>query len=91
MADQKQRILTEIRRLAVEDGGVAPGVQAFQRATGIKESAWRGRYWVNWGEALIEAGYAPNSWCQEIPEDELLKNLAVYVRQLARYPVNAGN
>lgn len=89
MADQKERIISEIRHLAVRSGGVPPGVQAFQRATGIKESAWRGRFWVNWSEALVEAGYAPNSWCQEIPEDELLGNLAVYVRELGRYPVDA--
>jgi hypothetical protein len=89
VAEPKEHILADIRRLAVADGGIPPGVQAFQRATGIKESVWRGRYWVNWGQALMEAGYAPNSWVQEIPEHELLGKLAVLVSELGHYPVNS--
>jgi hypothetical protein len=89
MALTKERILSEIRGLAAENGGVAPGAKIFKRATGTKESDWRGRHWVNWGQALTEAGYAPNSWVQAIPEDELLANLAGYVRLQGRYPVDS--
>ncbi len=85
----KDRILSEIRRLAAESGGAPPGMKFFKRATGINESQWRGRHWVTWGQALTEAGYAPNSWVQAIPEDELLANLAAYVRLQERYPVDA--
>jgi hypothetical protein len=85
----KERIISEIRRLAAASNGDPPGTQAFKRATGIKESEWRGRHWVNWGQALTEAGYTPNSWVVQIPEDVLLENLAIHVRALGRYPVDA--
>jgi hypothetical protein len=89
MAVPKEHIVSEIRRLAVENGGRPPGTQAFKRETGMTENAWRGRYWVNWGQALTEAGYTPNSWCQPIPEEDLLKRLAMHIRELGRYPVNS--
>lgn len=89
MAVAKERILLEIRRLTLESGGTPPGVQAFKRATGIKESDWKGRHWIKWGQALEEAGYAPNSWGEAIPETDLLDRLAAYVRELGRFPVDA--
>jgi hypothetical protein len=89
MAVPKEGILTEIRRLAVANGGTAPGIMAFKSATGIKESAWRGRYWANWGQALIEAGYSPNAWGQPIPREVLLGRLAAYALELGHYPVDA--
>ena len=89
MAPSKDRILAEIRRLAVASGGVAPGTKLFARETGIKESDWRGRYWPNWGQALREAGYSPNAWVTAAPEDELMARLADYVRSQGRYPVDA--
>lgn len=89
MAVTKEHILVEIRRLAVENGGVAPGTKAFIRATGIKESDWRGRYWINWGHALQEAGYQPNSWVTGAPEDTLLCQLAMDARALGHYPVDS--
>lgn len=89
MAVAKERILSEIRRLALESGGTPPGVQAFKRATGIKESDWKGRHWIRWREALEEAGYAPNSWGEALPETDLLDRLAAYVRELGRFPVDA--
>lgn len=85
----KERILTEIRRVALENGGKPPGVDAFRTATGIKQSDWRGRHWINWSQALEEAGFAPNKWGEAIPESELLERLAAYALELGHFPVDA--
>ena len=58
--DLRKRIVGEIRRLA-EAAGKPPGKQAFARATGIQESAWSGRIWARWGDAVSEAGYEGNA------------------------------
>jgi hypothetical protein len=56
----KTRILDEIRRLANDNGGKAPGTAAFERATGIRPSDWFPNLWLRWGDALIEAGFEGN-------------------------------
>lgn len=62
----KERILTEIKRLAAENGGNPPGQAAFEKATGITRGQWRGRLWVAWGDAIVEAGFAPNTVTAEL-------------------------
>lgn len=57
----RQQIVAEIKRLALENGGQPPGRQAFENATGAKMSEWYPHIWLRWGDALAEAGYAPNS------------------------------
>jgi len=42
----REVILSEIRRTAQENGGVAHGKKRFLDATGIAESDWSGRYWT---------------------------------------------
>jgi hypothetical protein len=85
----KDFILDEIRRCAVENGGVPLGRERFYAATGIRESDWSGRYWIRWNNALTEAGFAPNRLNQPHAEDHLLRQLAFYVRELGRFPVEA--
>ncbi len=89
MGVTKKHILSEIRRLTNESGGQPPGIKVFRRATGIKDTEWFGRYWPRWSEAVTEAGYPPNSWQQEIPEEELLERLANLALELGRFPVKA--
>jgi hypothetical protein len=57
----RAKILSEIKRIAGGTGR-APGVRAFETATGISEGSWRGLYWARWSDALKEAGYEPNEW-----------------------------
>lgn len=83
----KEKILSAIRRLAAESGGKAPGRRTFLTATGIRDSEWEGIFWVRWSDALTEAGLSPNSIQQPIPHDELLSRLAVFTKELGRFPV----
>lgn len=82
-------ILSEIRRLASDNGGQPPGVSAFARATGITSGRWRGVYWTRWGDALLEAGFQPNSFQTALPTEELLPPIARLARELGRLPTRA--
>jgi hypothetical protein len=84
---QKAHILDEIRRTAAANGGVALGVGRFRQETGIKEADWHGKYWSRWGDALTEAGFAPNSLKGAYPTDTVLDRLAELCRELGRFPV----
>jgi hypothetical protein len=80
----REHILTEIRRITAENSGSPPGKQRFQSETRIREHEW-GRYWARWGDALAEAGFKPNDWTQQLPDDAILEKLAGYARELGRH------
>jgi hypothetical protein len=82
-------IISEIKRLASDNGGVAPGKGAFARATGITEAKWRGVYWVKWSDAVEEAGFAPNTWNQKLDTRSVLTSVAELCRRLGRMPTHA--
>lgn len=86
---EKSYILSEIRRTAEANGGRPLGIQLFADATGIKESDWHGRFWARWGDALKEAGFAPNVLTTALDGGHLLGKLAELVRELGRFPVMA--
>lgn len=85
----KDFILAEIRRTAAENDGAPLGMGRFERETGIKPADWHGKYWARWGDALREAGLAPNALNAAREESELLEHLASLVRELGRFPVVA--
>lgn len=67
------------------------GRERFLAETGIRESDWLGRYWVRWSEAVLEAGYEPNTPNQGRTDEEMLERLSAFVRELQRSsPVSAG-
>lgn len=82
----REQIITEIQRLAAENGGVAPGVAAFANATGITQGRWRGVYWVRWNDALADAGFAPNALVTKRDSAELLHKVAELCRLLGKIP-----
>src|SRR6516225_1952297 len=82
----RDQILQNIRRLANESGGKAPGVRLFENQTGIGEAVWRGRYWARWGDALAEAGFAPNAWQGKHETELVLQKFVEVCRHYGRVP-----
>lgn len=58
----REAIIKEVRRIAAENGGIAPGQGGFENETGITPAQWRGRLWLKWSEAVIEAGFTPDDF-----------------------------
>lgn len=85
----RETILTEIRRLADLNGGKAPGAKAFEDQTGMSQSAWRGKYWARWTDAVKEAGLAPNEPHIKLEDDHLLEKLAEAFRHFGKAPTYA--
>jgi hypothetical protein len=79
------RILGEIRRLA-DAVGHPPGKERFARATGIPETQWSGRLWARWGDALTEAGFAPNALKTRFAQETMLEKLAEACRYFGHLP-----
>jgi hypothetical protein len=86
MPATRDEIIAEIRKYVAANAGKIPGSRAFESATRIKESSWRGRYWARWTDAIRDAGLEPGVWNQKIPEDDMVRKLTVYVATLGRFP-----
>lgn len=85
----KEDILSEIRRTAVENGGMPLGIKTFERQTGIRQADWLGVYWRSWGDAVREAGLEANAMTGRIDDEQFLKRYALLTRELGRMPVKA--
>lgn len=85
----KEHILAEIRRTASANSGRPLGRQSFAKQTGIREPDWRGRYWARWGDALKEAGFAPNALQKKRPDAVILGGYVQIVRKYGRLPTSA--
>ena len=85
----REYIVSEIQRMAEENGGQAPGQKAFLSATGIGESKWRGKFWARWGDALIEAGFEPNAWTDKSDPEVILEGIITACRHYGKFPVKA--
>jgi hypothetical protein len=82
----REKILTEIRRIAQQNGGKSPGVRAFEHETGITEGSWRGVYWARWGDAVTEAGCVPNAKQEKFDEGFFLTKLADACEHFGKFP-----
>jgi len=85
----KDRILTEIKRTAEENGGVPLGRERFQELTGISICSWRGKFWRNWSEAVAEAGVTPNPPTEAHPKERLVRLMAELTLKNRRLPTYA--
>jgi Meiotically up-regulated gene 113 len=85
----KERIIAEIRRTAEDNGGVPLGQNTFADVTGIGEWEWRGKYWRNWGEAVLEAGLTPNQPKPAHGKAALALALTRLTAKLGRFPTRA--
>ncbi len=83
----KEHILSEIRRTAEENGGRPLGIGRFEKETQIKESDWRGKYWIRWSDAIAEAGHTnPPEMQAAYPDDFLLEKLVGLIQELGHFP-----
>jgi hypothetical protein len=85
----KEYILSEIKRTAVANGGVALGRSRFFQETGIKESDWSGKIWARWGDAVREAGFEPSQFQTAYSEGALIEKFIGLAREIERFPVAA--
>lgn len=85
---EKALIISEIRRLATENGR-APGMEVFAKATGIGKHRWYGVLWARWSDALEEAGQTANRMQAKLDSAALLELLANEVRRIGRMPTHA--
>jgi hypothetical protein len=83
----KQEILSEIRRIAAEYGGKAPGFQSFSSETGVRKSDWYPNLWLRWGDAIIEAGCQPNDFISAYDTDFLITKYIELIRELDHFPI----
>lgn len=82
----KEHIVDEIRRTARENGGVPLGHRQFERETRIRYYDWFGKHWGRWGDALREAGFAPNTLQDAFTDESLIEKLVALIRELGRFP-----
>jgi hypothetical protein len=80
---------TFLLRFSDATNGKALGLQRFESETGIKVHHWRGKCWVTWGDALKEAGFAPNDWNPPYEESFIYESLLNLTRRLQKYPSKA--
>ncbi|MCG8526517.1 MAG: GIY-YIG nuclease family protein [Opitutales bacterium] len=83
----KQEIIKQIKSLAENNSGKAPGVQRFEKETGIKRSTWYPKIWLRWGDALNEAGYSRNSLVTAFDKEFLILHYISLIRELKHFPV----
>jgi hypothetical protein len=83
----KSHILEAIKRIAGENGGKAPGSQAFEGQARIRKSDWYPYLWLRWGDALTEAGFTANKLQMAISHDVLIQKYIELTRELKRLPV----
>jgi len=88
-AAMRERIISEIKRLAEANGGKPPGLRTFEAETGIRVPEWHGIHWARWGDALSEAGYVPNELQPKSDKETLLRQLADAYRAVGRVATKA--
>ncbi len=81
----KQEIINEIGRAAAANGGKPLGFARFVRETGLSEHDLT-RYWARYGDALQDAGFAPNEFRGAYSDEFLIEKIIALCRKLKRFP-----
>jgi Meiotically Up-regulated Gene 113 (MUG113) protein len=83
----KEKILEEIKRTAVENNGKPLGIDLFKEETGIRREDWYGKYWSKWSDALREAGFEPNPFGKpKLDKVWVLEKVSEFTRELGHFP-----
>jgi hypothetical protein len=85
----KTHILQELKRTAEANGGTPLGMQRFEAETGIRRFDWCGVHWARWGDAICEAGFAPNQLMGAYEDTYILDIYAQLTRELGRLPASS--
>jgi len=83
----KQEILSEIKRIAEQCDGRAPGFQCFAAETGVRKSDWYPNLWLRWGDAISEAGCQPNVFITAFDTNFLITKYIELIRELGHFPI----
>ncbi len=86
MSFSKEYILSEIKKVAELNNGEMVGRRKFETITGIKEKDWKGKFWINWSDVVLEAGYQPGVFSKAWDDDILLERLAELILELDHFP-----
>ena len=84
----RPHIVAEITRIALANDGKAPGREKFERESGIKMHEWYPHLWLRWGDALQEAGFAPNKLVIALSNDVIVEKYIELIRELGRLPLD---
>jgi hypothetical protein len=67
---------------------VVCGRLRFFQETGIKESDWKGKYWVRWSDAVQEVGFAAQQMTVAYDEQLLIQKFIAFIRELGHFPIS---
>lgn len=87
---KKQEIIRQIKALASANDGLAPGRDKFQVETGISKHEWMYKIWRSWGDALTEAGFAPNALNTKLDDASILAGILKLADKIQKFP-NTGD
>ena len=86
----KEYIISEIKRTAMNNGGNPLSSDHFYDETGIRKNDWEGKHWIRLSDAVMEAGFKPNQFGQAaFDEIWLIKQLINYIREIEHFPTKA--
>lgn len=85
----KEYIIDAIRRTAEGNAGKPLGEFTFSKETGIRVTDWRGKFWARWGDAVREAGFAPNEPPPRYEEELLMQKVVGLAEILGKLPSQA--
>jgi hypothetical protein len=61
----------------------------FERETGIKGGEWCPQFWLRWGDAVEEAGFARNTFLKPFSAEFLLEHYSRLAQHLGHLPIQA--